>query len=202
MVAPDQAVVDENVEALPEPVARSIGEKIVKRLGAFAEALEKNETITEADQLEQIAEVAVECRLAAVELNKAKAVMKDRKAEYEGCVLKLLRLAEAIRNDEERPLFDGLKDGQEENVDDGGYKVCLGAQIAVLELRPHVEGKLNGAEVWTVGDLEGLRKDISLSKAIWPKGIGPTAVTEIESKVTDYVAANCQEEVDDADQQD
>lgn len=150
MAATNQSVVDESVEALPEPAENESPENESGEPGTT--------NTTDADQLDGLADAAIQCRLAADALDVAKAITKDRKAEYEGCVLKLRRLGEAIRNDEDRPLFDGLNDGQEEPQNDGPYEDCLGAAIAVLELRPAIEAKLNTAKVWTVGDLDCARR--------------------------------------------
>ncbi len=42
----------------------------------------------------------------------------------------------------------------------------------------------------TVGELENLRKEISLGKKKWPKGIGPAAITKIEDAILDWLRDN------------
>ncbi len=46
------------------------------------------------------------------------------------------------------------------------------------------------AGVKTLGDMEDLRAEIAESKAVWPKGIGPQKVTDIENRIVDWLDKN------------
>ena len=62
--------------------------------------------------LAEIADAETLCANAEEAVSEAKAVLKEAKAEYDGCVIRLRRLAKALRNDQDRPLLDGLSDGE------------------------------------------------------------------------------------------
>lgn len=156
--------------------------------------------------LEEIAEAEMLCQNAEEAVNEAKVVLKEAKAEYDGCVLKLRRLAKAVRNDEDRPLFNQIKESGE---DDGDYTALLTESIDVLKLPASVVSKLAEEHVQTIGDLEQLREDITLGRKKWPKGIGPAKVDLIETVVVEWLADNCtdgtaepddEDDVDDTDE--
>ena len=137
--------------------------------------------------LAEIAEAEMLCANAEEAVNEAKAVLKEAKADYDGCVLKLRKLAKAVRNDEERPLFDQIN----EEPDDGDYTAALKESIDVLGLPAGVVSKLAEEHVLTIGDLEQLREDITLGRKQWPKGIGPAKVDVIETVVVEWLAEHC-----------
>lgn len=139
--------------------------------------------------LSEIAEAEMLCANAEEAVNEAKAVLKEAKADYDGCVLKLRKLAKAVRNDEDRPLFDGLSDESDE--DDGDYSEALKESISVLGLPAGLVSKLEEENVETIGDLEQLREDITLGRKQWPKGIGPAKVDLIETTVVEWLADHC-----------
>lgn len=141
--------------------------------------------------LAEIAEAEMLCANAEEAVNEAKAVLKEAKAEYDGCVLKLRRLAKAVRNDEDRPLFDGIEEeGEEKQSGEDQYAALLTTSIDVLSLPAGVVSKLAEEYVKTIGDLEQLREDITLGRKAWPKGIGPAKVDVIETAVTEWIADN------------
>jgi hypothetical protein len=153
--------------------------------------------------LAEIAEAEMLCANAEEAVNEAKAVLKEAKAEYDGCVLKLRRLAKAVRNDEDRPLFDGIEEEGEES-DNGQYDAALKESIDVLGLPAGVVSKLAEEHVSTIGDLEQLREDITLGRKQWPKGIGPAKVDVIETAVIEWLAEHCDDgtaepDIDDVD---
>jgi len=165
--------------------------------------------------LAEIADAETLCANAEEAVSEAKAVLKEAKAEYDGCVIRLRRLAKALRNDQDRPLLDGL-DGDEQakadsqvDVDSQGdvdeeYDALLKNPIDVLKLPAGIVAKLDEAGVATVGDLEQLREDIMFDRNAWPKGIGPAKVGVIEDAVIDWLAKNdvSETEVNDDDEAD
>jgi len=165
--------------------------------------------------LAEIADAETLCANAEEAVSEAKAVLKEAKAEYDGCVIRLRRLAKALRNDQDRPLLDGL-DGDEQakadsqvDVDSQGdvdeeYDALLKNPIDVLKLPAGIVAKLDEAGVATGGDLEQLREDIMFDRNAWPKGIGPAKVGVIEDAVIDWLAKNdvSETEVNDDDEAD
>ena len=103
--------------------------------------------------LAEIADAETLCANAEEAVSEAKAVLKEAKAEYDGCVIRLRRLAKALRNDQDRPLLDGL-DGDEQakadsqvDVDsqddvDEEYDALLKNPIDVLKLPAGIVAKL------------------------------------------------------------
>lgn len=151
--------------------------------------------------LAEIADAETLCANAEEAVSEAKAVLKEAKAEYDGCVIRLRRLAKALRNDQDRPLLDGLDGGEQAKADsqvdvdsqddvDEEYDALLKNPIDVLKLPAGIVAKLDEAGVATVGDLEQLREDIMFDRKAWPKGIGPAKVDVIEDAVIDWLAAN------------
>ncbi len=151
--------------------------------------------------LTEIAEAETLCANAEEAVSEAKAVLKEARAEYDGCVMRLRRLAKALRNDQDRPLLDGLDvDGQvnagsQADVDsqddvDEEYDALLKNPIDVLKLPAGIVAKLAEAGVATVGDLEQLREDIMFDRKAWPKGIGPAKVDVIEDAVITWLSEN------------
>lgn len=151
--------------------------------------------------LAEIADAETLCANAEEAVSEAKAVLKEARAEYDGCVMRLRRLAKALRNDQDRPLLDGLdgdeqvKIGGQADVDsqddvDEEYDALLKNPIDVLKLPAGIVAKLDEAGVATVGDLEQLREDIMFDRNAWPKGIGPAKVDVIEDAVITWLAAN------------
>ena len=165
--------------------------------------------------LAEIADAETLCANAEEAVSEAKAVLKEAKAEYDGCVIRLRRLAKALRNDQDRPLLDGL-DGDEQakadsqvDVDSQGdvdeeYDAPPKNPIDGLKLPAGIVAKLDEAGVATVGDLEQLREDIMFDRNAWPKGIGPAKVGVIEDAVIDWLAKNdvSETEVNDDDEAD
>lgn len=148
--------------------------------------------------LREIAEAETLCANAEEAVTEAKAVLKEAKAEYDGCVMRLRRLAKALRNDQDRPLLDGLDAGSQVDVEasesagdpDAQYDALLASPLDALKLPAGIVAKLTEAGVATVGDLEQLREDIMFDRKSWPKGIGPAKVDLIEDAVVDWLAAN------------
>ena len=151
--------------------------------------------------LAEIADAETLCANAEEAVSEAKAVLKEAKAEYDGCVIRLRRLAKALRNDQDRPLLDGLDGGEQAKADsqadvdsqddvDEEYDALLKNPIDVLKLPAGIVAKLDEAGVATVGDLEQLREDIMFDRKSWPRGIGPAKVDVIEDAVIDWLAAN------------
>lgn len=151
--------------------------------------------------LAEIADAETLCANAEEAVSEAKAVLKEARAEYDGCVMRLRRLAKAHRNDQDRPLLDGLDGGEQAKADsqvdvdsqddvDEEYDALLKNPIDVLKLPAGIVAKLDEAGVATVGDLEQLREDIMFDRKAWPKGIGPAKVDVIEDAVIDWLAAN------------
>jgi hypothetical protein len=166
--------------------------------------------------LAEIADAETLCANAEEAVSEAKAVLKEAKAEYDGCVMRLRRLAKALRNDQDRPLLDGLSDGEGASesdqakavgqVDDADahYDKLLANPLDVLKLPAGIVAKLAEVGVETVGDLETLREDIVFDRKSWPKGIGPAKVGVIEDAVIDWLAKNdvSETEVNDDDEAD
>lgn len=148
--------------------------------------------------LREIAEAETLCANAEEAVTEAKAVLKEAKAEYDGCVMRLRRLAKALRNDQDRPLLDGLDAGSQVDVEasesagdpDAQYDALLASPLDALKLPAGIVAKLTEAGVATVGDLEQLREDIMFDRKSWPRGIGPAKVDVIEDAVIDWLAAN------------
>jgi hypothetical protein len=143
----------------------------------------------------EIADAETLCANAEEAVSEAKAVLKEARAEYDGCVMRLRRLAKALRNDQDRPLLDGLDGGEQANADsqddvDEQYDALLKNPIDVLKLPAGIVAKLAEAGVETVGDLETLREDIVFDRKSWPKGIGPAKVDMIEDAVIEWLAQN------------
>lgn len=148
--------------------------------------------------LAEIADSETLCANAEEAVTEAKAVLKEAKAEYDGCVMRLRRLAKALRNDQDRPLLDGLDAGSQVDVEasesagdpDAQYDALLASPLDALKLPAGIVAKLTEAGVATVGDLEQLREDIMFDRKAWPKGIGPAKVDVIEDAVVDWLSAN------------
>lgn len=151
--------------------------------------------------LAEIADSETLCANAEEAVTEAKAVLKEARAEYDGCVMRLRRLAKALRNDQDRPLLDGLDGGEQAKADsqvdvdsqddvDEEYDALLKNPIDALKLPAGIVAKLTEAGVATVGDLEQLREDIMFDRKSWPRGIGPAKVDVIEDAVIDWLAAN------------
>jgi hypothetical protein len=148
--------------------------------------------------LREIAEAETLCANAEEAVTEAKAVLKEAKAEYDGCVMRLRRLAKALRNDQDRPLLDGLDAGSQVDVEasesagdpDAQYDALLASPLDALKLPAGIVAKLTEAGVATVGDLEQLREDIMFDRKSWPRGIGPAKVDVIEDAVVDWLSAN------------
>ena len=152
--------------------------------------------------LAEIADAETLCANAEEAVSEAKAVLKEAKTEYDGCVMRLRRLAKALRNDQDRPLLDGLSDGEGASesdqakavgqVDDADahYDKLLANPLDVLKLPAGIVAKLAEVGVETVGDLETLREDIVFDRKSWPKGIGPAKVDMIEDAVIEWLAQN------------
>ena len=148
--------------------------------------------------LAEIADAETLCANAEDAVTEAKAVLKEAKAEYDGCVMRLRRLAKALRNDQDRPLLDGLDAGSQVDVEasesagdpDAQYDALLASPLDALKLPAGIVAKLTEAGVATVGDLEQLREDIMFDRKAWPKGIGPAKVDVIEDAVVDWLSAN------------
>jgi hypothetical protein len=152
--------------------------------------------------LAEIADAETLCANAEEAVSEAKAVLKEAKTKYDGCVMRLRRLAKALRNDQDRPLLDGLNDGEGAGesdqakavgqVDDADahYDKLLANPLDVLKLPAGIVAKLAEAGVETVGDLETLREDIVFDRKSWPKGIGPAKVDMIEDAVIEWLAQN------------
>lgn len=150
--------------------------------------------------LAEIAEAEMLCANAEEAVDEAKGVLKETKAEYDGCVMRLRRLAKAVRKDEDRPLFDRMETegssgaadtGPAVDVDDDAdadaYTECLTHSIESLGLQPGVVAKLTEEGIRSVGDLEKLREEITLGRKEWPKGIGVAKQSAIEDAIIDYV---------------
>lgn len=148
--------------------------------------------------LAEIADAETLCANAEDAVTEAKAVLKEAKAEYDGCVMRLRRLAKALRNDQDRPLLDGLDAGSQVDVEasesagdpDAQYDALLASPLDALKLPAGIVAKLTEAGVATVGDLEQLREDIMFDRKKWPRGIGPAKVDLIEDAVVDWLSAN------------
>ena len=141
--------------------------------------------------LGEIAEAESLCSHAERAVNSAKAILKEAKAEYDGCVLKLRDLAKAVLNDQDRPLFAGLGEGEPEAAEaEEDNDPRLAEPISVLDLPAGVVSKLSEAGVETIGGLEQLREDITFDRKEWPKGIGPAKVDLIETAVVEWLAKN------------
>lgn len=166
------------------------------------------------DTLRAIAEAETLCANAEEAVAEAKEVLKEAKAEYDGCVANLRKLAKALRNDSNRPLFDGLggdggtapsatdpaassdsspSDSSSVNMDsdaDLHYDNLLAQPLFVLDLQKGIRETLKKAGVETVGDLETLREDIMFDRKKWPRGIGPAKIDVIEDAVIEWLAQN------------
>jgi len=159
--------------------------------------------------LKAIAEAETLCANAEEAVEEAKAVLKEARAEYDGCVANLRKLAKALRNDQDRPLFDGLEgdrgtapsatdpatpsDSNPINTDsdaDLHYDNLLAQPLFVLDLPKGIRETLKKAGVETVGDLETLREDIMFDRKKWPRGIGPAKIDVIEDAVIEWLAQN------------
>lgn len=148
--------------------------------------------------LREIAEAETLCANAEEAVTEAKAVLKEAKAEYDGCVMRLRRLAKALRNDQDRPLLDGLDAGSQVEGEasesagdpDAQYDALLASPLDALKLPAGIVAKLTEAGVATVGDLEQLREDIMFDRKKWPRGIGPAKIDMIEDAVVEWLAAN------------
>lgn len=166
------------------------------------------------DTLRAIAEAETLCANAEEAVAEAKEVLKEAKAEYDGCVANLRKLAKALRNDSNRPLFDGLGgdggtatsatgpaassdsspgDSSPINTDsdaDLHYDNLLAQPLFVLDFPKGIRETLKKAGVETVGDLETLREDIMFDRKKWPRGIGPAKIDVIEDAVIEWLAQN------------
>ena len=137
-----------------------------------------------ADHEEEIADLSAQVATAAVYLSKSQAETKSAKKRFDAAVEDLRHIID--RGPKEMPLFDK----QPREVDLTGPEPDLSWEsrsIDELSLPDRITNKLG---VETIGQLEDLRKDISLGKAKWPKGIGPTAITKIEDAVLDWLRDN------------
>lgn len=71
-------------------------------------------------------------------------------------------------------------------VDDAWRK----APFAELHLTEKQNELFAAVGVTTIGGLEDLRADIAMAKAVWPKGIGPAKITDIENRLIDWLDQN------------
>lgn len=69
------------------------------------------------------------------------------------------------------------------------------ASVVTLNLKESLVNRLNEHDVWTIGQLEKLRENISMGRAEWPKGIGKAKITEIEDAITNYLMKTRDREV-------
>jgi len=132
--------------------------------------------------LDDIAEAEATCVAAEESVETCKAKLKEAKATYDMHVARLRRLAKAIRNDADRPLF-----GQPTKSDP---EARLEEPITSLGLSAGLNERLYDAGVNTIGNLEELRSEITMGREKWPKGIGEAKVTIIEDAVLTWLANN------------
>lgn len=71
-------------------------------------------------------------------------------------------------------------------VDDAWRK----APFAELHLTEKQNDLFAAVGVTTIGGLEDLRAEIAMAKSVWPKGIGPAKITDIENRLIDWLDKN------------
>lgn len=62
--------------------------------------------------------------------------------------------------------------------------------VAQLGLTAKINDLLLGVGVSTMGEMEDFRARVADAKEVWPKGIGPAKLTDIENRIVDWLSAN------------
>lgn len=89
------------------------------------------------------------------------------------------------------PVVDAQQAQRDEMAEQARYqRVLEQAEITELSLAPKVTERIIEAGATTIWKLEQLRKDISLGREKWPKGIGAAKVTDIEDALMRWMARN------------
>lgn len=161
------------------------------------EAEEPNEGTTEAeDQLNKIQNQLLVVREKEADVDDVKKQLKFAKADYENAVELLLQLAQASKNDEDRPLFNQNNANEEDS--DGNVDRWEDQTIDNLWESGPIKGlgdaKLESLvdECPKLGDFEKLRveagnENVHLSTKL-PKGIGDAMADELEKRHLDLVS--------------
>lgn len=163
------------------------------------ETEEPTEGITEAEnQLIKIQNQLLVVREKESVVDELKDDLKTAKASYENAVEQLLHLAQASKNDENRPLFDQPKEDAGCNPEAQSEDAWKTQPIETLWADEPIKGlgakKLEDLidHCPTLNDLEILRVEAGNNSAnlstVLPKGIGDAMADEIEKRHLDFVA--------------
>jgi hypothetical protein len=174
-------------EVAAEPTAEALAEPVTPPPIAPAK--------TDRNILDDIAFAEVQCEQAESVVLSCKEELKDAKKIYDAAVLRLRRLAQAVKNDSDRPLFRqpvstlpadaALPPAVAPNPD-----LWRNGKVSELAISGKLIEKLEEAGVSTIGQLEDLRAQISTGREKWPKGIGKAKITEIEDAIVAWLTKN------------
>ncbi len=156
---------------------------------------------TDRNILDEIALAEVQCERAESVVLSCKEELKDAKKIYDAAVLRLRRLAQAVKNDSDRPLFKqpaatlpadvalpadpSPAAATQPAADPNAWRTVSITELGISE---KLVEKLDEAGASNMGQLENLRAEISQGKAKWPKGIGAAKITQIEDAVIAWLS--------------
>ena len=185
-VAEDQVVEDQVEET------QIVEDQVEPEVDATEEQqVEPDSTAAELNVIEKILEYEQACTFAEGEVEDAKAKLKEAKARYDNCVVRLRKFIRGIYNDRDRPLFTQPAEQESETEDqEDPPELWRDVPLDELNLPKGIYNKLTENDVATAGDLEDLRGEISLGRKEWPKGIGRAKVDIIETVIVEFIAAN------------
>lgn len=138
-----------------------------------------------------------EVAIAEREYRDAKEAAKEAREIYDGKVLDLRRAIRAAKNDQDRPLLNGVKHDDWSDDDQVRIKESVAtatpdawrlASLDVLGLPPKLAELLAENSVETIGQLEDLRAAPKGLRGV--KGIGPAKVDLIEDAVIKWLSEN------------
>lgn len=169
-----------------EPAAPHKADAIIDPSEAIAEAVAEEHRL--ADAFRRVAAKNREVQEAQAEYDEAAEEAKTRKKRLESKQDELSKLIGSHADPAPMPLFDkpAVTAGAPSQAvasattDDESWKP-IPIREALLDLKPSLYGKLEDAQLWTMGEFQAFRKERDGTRWLTDiKGVGKAAVTQIE----------------------